>query len=115
MKPAVIPTIGRVVLYCLSEDDAREINRRRTSVGEIHEQIQNKTWPLGAQAHLGNKVYEGDVYPGLVVRVFGEDSINIKVELDGTDQFWATTKSVSEGPVPGYFHWMPYQLQQAAK
>ena len=115
MKPAVIPTIGRIVLYCLTQADADAINRRRTTSAEILERIRSGHWPMGSQAHIGNQVFAGEVYPGMVVRVQNEDLINIKVELDGTDQFWATNKSVSDGPVEGMFHWMPYQLQQSAK
>jgi hypothetical protein len=37
------------------------------------------------------------------------------VLLDGTDAYWATSRHVSEGAVPGCYHWMPYQLGQAAK
>ncbi len=114
MSP-IIPTIGRVILYCLSENDAAEINRRRTTGGLIHERIQQDKWPLGAQAHIGNSVSEGDVYPGIVVRVWSGDMINTQILLDGNDTYWATSRHVSDGAVPGFYHWMPYQLGQAAR
>lgn len=111
----VTPTIGRVVLYCLSEQDAEQINRRRTTGHSIAERIREAAWPVGAQAHIGTTVYAGDVCPGIVVRVWNEDCINIQVLLDGNDVLWATWCNVSDEPTPGRYHWMPYQKGQAAK
>lgn len=111
----ITPTVGRIVLYCLSDLDAAEINRRRTTGRAIGDRIEAGTWPIGAQAHIGSDVHAGDVLPGIVVKVWSSDMINIRVMLDGTDEFWATSRSVSEEAVPGYFHWMPYQKGQAAK
>lgn len=113
--PRIVPTSGRIVLYCLSADDVVAINRRRTTSSEIREMILDHKWSIGAQAHIGNEVHEGDVFPGMVVRVWDADKINIQVNLDGNDVFWATSVSVSEEPEPGKFHWMPYQKQQAEK
>ena len=110
---AIVPTVGRIVLYCLDAGDADAINRRRTNGGDIALRMTNGQWPRGAQAHIGNQVYPGDVYPGMVVKVWSEDLISIRVMLDGTDDFWATSKHVSEEPTPGFFHWMPYQKQVA--
>ena len=111
----IIPTIGRIVLYCLSAADADAINRRRTTGAAIAQRIQRDAWPIGAQAHIGNVVAEGEVVPGIVVRVYGDDCISVRAFLDGTDDFWATSISVSEGAEPGKFHWMPYQVGQAKK
>lgn len=111
----ITPTLGRVVLYCLSEQDAEAINRRRTTGGAISSRIQTGEWPLGAQAHIGNAVKEGDVFPALIVRTWSEDLINIKVMLDGSDDYWATSRHVSDGAQPGFYHWMPYQVGQAAR
>lgn len=111
----IIPTIGRVILYCLSAEDAEQINRRRTSGGAIYERIQQDKWPLGAQAHIGNTVLEGDVFPGIVVRTWSGDMINAQILLDGNDTYWATSRHVSDGPIPGSYHWMPYQIGQAKK
>lgn len=111
----IIPTIGRIVLYCLSAADADAINRRRTSGTAIALRIQKNEWPIGAQAHIGNAVTEGDVVPAIVVKVYGDDCISVRAFLDGTDDFWATSISVSEGAEPGKFHWMPYQVGQAKK
>ena len=107
-----IPTIGRIVHYRLSEDDAKQINRRRTTGASIAErmrvqvsQVETATpilgWPTGAQAHIGNEAHEGDTYPMLITRVWGpnvEAAVNGQVFLDGNDVLWATSVCVGEGP-----------------
>ena len=92
----IVPTIGRIVLYCLGQHDVDAITKLRAQNG----------------GHF-NSVNPGDVYPGMVVNVYNEDCINIKVQLDGTDTYWATSRSVSEEPEQGKFHWMPYQKANA--
>jgi hypothetical protein len=114
-----IPSIGHIVHYRLSADDAAQINRRRTTGASIAERLQAAlpvgppelgativAWPAGAQAHIGNEAHEGDVYPMLIVRVWGTDpssSVNGQVFLDGNDVFWATSRSV--GDQPGTWSW----------
>lgn len=96
---AIIPTIGRVVWYVLSDMDAKRINRDRV----------DDPAPL-------DDVKEGDTFPAIVVKTHGDtpDSyVNLKVLLDGPDMYWA--KSVRVGEEPGSYHWMPYQKSQAAK
>lgn len=97
-KPTVsiIPTRGRIVLYCLAQHDVDAIMKQMSQSG----------------GHF-NSPNPGDVLPGIVVNVFSEDCINIQVLLDGTGMYWATSRSVSEEPEPGKFHWMPYQKQNA--
>jgi hypothetical protein len=98
-KVAVRPlvTVGRTVLYTLSEQDAEEINRRR--------------WPAWAQAHIGNPAAAGDEVPLVVVRVwpheFGENvpGVNGQAFLDGNDTLWVT--SAKEGTEPGTWAWPP--------
>ena len=97
------PTIGRIVHYRLSEDDAKAINRRRTDGGSIAQRMATSPaeWPAGAQAHIGNNASEGDVYPMLITRVWGsnpEAAVNGQVFLDGNDVLWATSVCVGEGP-----------------
>lgn len=82
------PSIGRVVHYTLNQQDADEINRRRTDSFVL----------------AGNQAQEGDVYPAMIVRIFGEtpeSAVNLQVFLDGTDTFWATSRTLGEGPS----HW----------
>jgi hypothetical protein len=82
-----IPSVGRVVHYRLSAQDVEQIMRRRTTDTRVAEgllwgtagrhrealpaQLESgdlRAWPAGAQAHLGNKVAEGDTFPMLIVR-----------------------------------------------
>lgn len=116
-----IPTMGRIVHYMLSAFDVEQIMRRRTTSVSIadrmkleldrlnHERdegVQAFAWPAGAQAHIGNPVVEGDVFPMLITRTWGstpESAVNGQVFLDGCDVFWATSRSV--GDVPGTFSW----------
>lgn len=108
-----IPTIGRIVHYRLSGDDAAQINRRRTNGTSIAERIKVAPgndmmhgWPVGAQAHIGNDAKEGDTHPMLIVKTWGgnpDSAVNGQVFLDGNDVFWATSRTVGEGP--GTFSW----------
>lgn len=101
------PTPGRIVLYTVNQDDADQINKRRSDFvehrrGESYEDT-------GHVAHVGNQVREGDVFPAVVIRVWGPGSVtpsaNLHVLLDGVDTFWAT--SVSEGKGPKSWSWPP--------
>jgi hypothetical protein len=110
----IVPTKGRIVWYVLSDDDVITINKRRDDARKhlaAHIELSN-----GAMVHVGNDVRAGDIAPAMVVAVRGDqpDSyVNLKVELDGSDNFWATSRKVGEGP--GTYHWMPYQVGQAKK
>ena len=89
----MIPTVGRIVLYTLTEDDAEHINRRRM---------------IGAQAHIGNDVAGGYEFPMIIVQPWGADptsAVNGQVFLDGNDTFWATSRWAGEGP--GTWRWPP--------
>ena len=107
-----IPSIGRIVHYRLSADDAAQVNRRRTTGHSIAERMKIQIsdaecvtpllgWPTGAQAHIGNEVREGDTYPMLIVQCWGDtpcSCVNGQVFLDGNDVLWATSVAVGEGP-----------------
>lgn len=107
----MIPTIGRIVHYRLGEQEAAQIMRRRTNGKSIADRIQQQVvthppgtvpqWPLGAQAHIGNEVKEGDTFPMLIVRCWGDTetaAVNGQVFLDGNDVLWVTSVAVGEGP-----------------
>lgn len=103
-------TIGRIVLYELTGQDAMEINRRRTNGPAIAERIKKNTpvcsvWPIGSQAHIGNKVQAGELYPMIVTRVWAPGYVNGQVLLDGNDCLWAT--SVQEGAGGHTWQWPP--------
>lgn len=86
------PTIGRVVLYTLTVDDAL--------TGKV------RTVPGQQQ----NDPHVGEEYPATVVRVFGEPQpgspVNLRVQLDGNGpELWATSRTEGEGP--GHWRWPP--------
>lgn len=107
----MIPTIGRIVLYKLGEQDAAKINRRRTTSGSIVARMASSVpvhdgdepsiyaWPAGAQAHIGNNVEAGETYPMVICRIWGstpESAVNGQVLLDGNDTYWATSSVCGE-------------------
>lgn len=97
------PSIGRIVHYVLSAQDAEQINRRRTTGASIAQRIPEGSWPLGSQAHIGNPAREGQHVAAMVVTVNSPESSNLQCFLDGNDTFWAT--SAHEGTAPGTWHW----------
>jgi hypothetical protein len=105
------PTVGRIVHYTLTTDNAEQINRRRTTGKAIADRIPDGKWPAGAQAHIGNGAHAGDVLPLLICRVWpdeygpGVPGVNGQVFLDGNDQLWVT--SAKEGTDPGTWAWPP--------
>lgn len=107
------PTIGRIVLYKLTEQDAASINIRRSDfkafeAGHKHPHEPGQPAASGHIAHVGNSASAGDVYPAMVVRTWGDtpgSAINLQVHLDGNDLFWVT--SATEGDEPRNWSWPP--------
>ena len=99
---------GRIVYFVFDEQSADEVMRRRTTGISIAERMKQDppAWPAGAMAHVGNGVAAGDVYPAMVVRVFMPSSVNLKVMLDGSDTYWATSVAFSTEKQPRTWHWM---------
>lgn len=95
-------TVGRVVHYVLSEGDAVEINKLREAQLPVSEQLP------GIQYHIGNKVEAGEHCAMVIARVWNSDIglINGKMLLDGTDDYWATSRSFSDEKKPGSWHWI---------
>jgi len=75
------PTIGRIVHYRLSESDAAAI---RTTPG----------W----DSTRCNPLRPGQWYAAIVVATFGGSTVNLRVLLDGTVDFWATSRLFGDGP-----------------
>lgn len=104
------PSIGRIVHYTLTEAAAKAINKRREdfhAYQHAHAPFAEPGQPgaTGHQAHLGNRVSAGDVFPAIVVKVWESsfNSANLQVLLDGNDTYWAT--SIAEGDRPGTWAW----------
>ncbi|MFG2780835.1 hypothetical protein ACGFY7_23645 [Streptomyces prunicolor] len=102
------PSIGRIVHYTLSQQDADAINKRRADFQAFRSNFSGPSDPghAGADghvAHVGNHAAEGDVCPAMVVRVFHPETTtaNLQVFLDGSDTYWATSRTEGEGPS----HW----------
>lgn len=108
-KAMIRPTVGRIVLYTLTDQDCGEIERRRTTRTSIKERMAAGTWPSGVQAHMGNPNAEGDIFPLLVTRIKpdafgpGNHGVNGQVFLDGNDCLWVV--NVAEGSGPGRWAW----------
>jgi hypothetical protein len=100
------PTIGRIVHYILSDEDVKQINRRRTNGQSIAERIKEDKWPIGAQAHIGNEIYQsGTIVPMIITVVWSETTINGQAFLDGNDTLWVT--SSLEGTGQRNWFWPP--------
>ena len=81
---------GNSVLYVINAEDANQINRRHTDGG-----------------HIGNPTLVGDIYPAVVLRVWGTGEnppVNLRVFLDGSDTYWATSRHEDEDKGPGTWH-----------
>lgn len=86
----MLPSVGRIVHYQLSESDAGVINHARDE---------------NSLTNAGNRAAEGQTFPAIVVRTFGGDAANLQVLLDGNDTHWATSRG--EGDQPGTWTWPP--------
>jgi hypothetical protein len=122
----VKPTVGRIVHYRLSADEAARINRRRTTGSSIASRVEDGRWPLGAQAHIGNSAYEGEVLPLIVTKTWPTEydgsarlshhpegtkyestfGVNGQVLLDGNDALWVTA-APQHATLPGCWSWPP--------
>lgn len=72
--------LGAAVLYTLTDQDVREIIQQRRDAG--------------LSTKRGNDPRAGQTYPAVIVKVFPAVTIaNLQVLLDGTDTFWATSRS----------------------
>jgi hypothetical protein len=102
---APAPSVGRIVHYRLSEQDATEINRLRDDTRV--RMAAGGGYAPGVQVHQGNCASAGDLCPAVIVRVFNPASptVNLQVLLDGTDTVWATSRV--PGDEPGQWSWPP--------
>ena len=88
------PTVGRIIHYTITTDEAEQINRRRADAA-----ISAGT-ATGFVLHTGNRAEAGQVFPLLITRVWGdqpESAVNGQLFLDGNDTLWVTSATVGEG------------------
>jgi hypothetical protein len=88
------PKLGDTVLYKLSTYDVDLINRIRDT--------------KGAHGYQANDVHAGQTYPATIVRLFSsadsevgtvednQGTVNLQVNLDGDDNYWATSRTIGE-------------------
>lgn len=90
----MIPTVGRIVHYTLTAQDAEAVNRRRSDGAAGGSLVQD-----GTVVHTGNAASAGQVYPMLITRVWNDDpgTVNGQVFLDGNDSLWVTSVTPGEG------------------
>lgn len=95
----MFPRIGEVVLYKLTNDDAIQITRRRTTPEAVRNRLRRNPpeWPEGAQAHLGDPVLAGELVPMLVTRINeGAGLVGGQVFLNGSDTHWIAAVQVAD-------------------
>jgi len=101
---------GRIVYFVFDEQSAAEVMRRRTDGKAIAERMSRTppAWPTGAMAHVGNAVQAGDIFPAMIIRVWDQSSgsSNLKVMLDGSDTYWATSVVCADDKRHRSWHWM---------
>jgi hypothetical protein len=95
----VTASLGRIVLYRLTSEDADAVTRRRRDADNFGAR-DNHT---GYMVHHGNPVQAGDDFPAVVVRVWPDGAVNARVLLDGTDVQWVTW--IREGTETGQWRW----------
>lgn len=101
-----VPTLGRIVIYALTADDAVKINRRRRHAQRHMDKHRSRK--AGVMVHVGNSVAEGQLFPMIITAVWGGEptsAVNGTVFLDGSDTFWRTSVSVGKSGEPGTFAW----------
>jgi hypothetical protein len=95
------------VLYVLNATEAEEIARHRA--------LRVRHLRAG-ETFSANTVREGDVFPMIIVRTWGEEphsAVNGKLLLDGEDDYWVTSRVCNPDKRPGTWHW-PTNLQPKA-
>jgi hypothetical protein len=90
----MIPSIGRIVHYTLTEYDAQRVLDQRKYHKSIVAELTGRTWP--EHVFHGNQPSRGDVYPMLITRVWDrvpteESCVQGQVFLDGNDTLWVTS------------------------
>lgn len=75
------PTLGRIVLYTLGDSEAAEL------VKKYGDQIGRTL----------NQPRAGQAYPAMIVAVFSDTCVNLRVQLDGEPTYWATSRTLGEG------------------
>jgi hypothetical protein len=95
------PSIGRIVHYRLTLEEAATINERRADYAKT---AAGRQKPL-FQPFIGNPCGAGDVVPMVIAKVWPGELVNGQALLDGTDGLWVT--SAKQGDGLGEWSWPP--------
>lgn len=99
------PSIGRIVLFRLTEEAALYINhQRRQALADAKARTSS---PLNGSALDGEEVRAGMTFPMIVTAVFNKDYVNGQVFLDGNDSYWAENVGQGQADDDGSWHWPP--------
>ncbi len=96
--------VGLIVLYRITEEQAKATNMRREDARQNRDKM--RTERPGFQAHVGNIVDEGDSFSMVITHAHLDARaqqrwVNGQAFLDGNDSLWVT--EVEEGDAPGQF------------
>jgi hypothetical protein len=97
------PSVGRIVHYVLSEQNADGVNRRRADASR--NMAAHRDRADGGQVHIGNVAEAGQVCPLVIVRVWSGELVNGQVLLDGNDTLWVSSMRLGEPDELGTWHW----------
>lgn len=121
------PSIGRIVHFRLTAEQAEQVNRRRVlnSRAGVLDANGVRLWPDGAQRHVGNSVGEGQVVPLIVTQVWPTEyeggrlshhsagttyespvGVNGQAILDGSDSLWVCS-APQHSTLSGCWFWPP--------
>lgn len=114
--------LGQTVFYQLTGDDAVRIGERRKRMfvtkqpGAGDKKEDDELQEGINRVYEGNDVKAGDVFPMVIVKVWGDSdtsAVNGRVLLDGTDVFWAS--SVLQGAEPRTWSTSPPRAEPVAQ
>jgi hypothetical protein len=112
----MIPRIGKTVIYRLTASDVAQIALKRSQRVAVDSALATAPGtPVSIRS--GNVPAEGDVYPMIITRAWGEtysSCVNGQVLLDGDDTLWVTSRSqVTVLAEPAYAQTVPVDSKGA--